>query len=155
MKQHDHLKGYKYYNNAIAILKRCPGASMVEVYTIIADSYSVTPDSVRKALTRYIRKFSYESPARHFKKFWNRPLLSNVWCTWPTQKIRQKWYYEISKNDILIFSLSKGGKRYNISIRTNVRIYGIKKPTDAPPSAGLGLARIMSTHREWTSYTNI
>lgn len=67
--ENKHMKGRQYFIQAIYILKHDRTLPMMDVYKIIADMYNVTPDSVRKALTRYIRKFSYEPPARHFKKF--------------------------------------------------------------------------------------
>jgi len=67
--ENKHLKGYEYYIQAQIILKHSPTLSMTDVYRIIATIHNVTPESVRKALTRYIRKFSDDSPARLLKKF--------------------------------------------------------------------------------------
>ena len=67
--QHNHLKGYRYFIQALNILKYDRTLSMMDVYEIIADIHNVTPDSVRKALERYIKKISKESPARHLKQF--------------------------------------------------------------------------------------
>jgi hypothetical protein len=73
LRNYKHLKGHKYFFDALRIISKNEIMlyEIMSVYKIIAKRYKVSPESVRKAISRFVRKIEGDGKPSEYIADWH------------------------------------------------------------------------------------